>query len=84
MYVCLSCSPALPLKEKFSLYQKLWDLLDQREEVDKRDTKEVFLKNCCEMYKKWLARHVLNKKIDFRVDAEKSNFEMFYSTVSNT
>ena len=34
----LSLSPPLPLKEKFSIYQKLCDLLDLREKVDKSDT----------------------------------------------
>ena len=28
----------LPLKEEFSLYQQLWDLLDYGEKVDKSDT----------------------------------------------
>ena len=37
MYLCLS--PPLPPKDEFSLYQKQWDSLDQREKFDKLDTK---------------------------------------------
>ena len=35
---CISLSPSLPLKEEFFLYQKLWDLLDYGEKVDKSAT----------------------------------------------
>ena len=40
----ISLSP-LPLKEEFSLHQKLWDLLDYGEKVDKTDTEELLF-NC--------------------------------------
>ena len=39
--LCLCISLPLPLKEEFSLYQKLWDSLDYREKVDKGDTKNL-------------------------------------------
>ena len=48
---------SLPLKEEFSLYQKLWDLLDYREKVDKSDTKYLSL-NCVLANK-----YVLQKKM---------------------
>ena len=38
--------PPLPLKEEFSLYQKLWDSLDYGEKVDKSDTKGRSLPLC--------------------------------------
>ena len=37
MYLSLS----LPIKTGFSISQKLWDLLDSREKVDKRYTKYI-------------------------------------------
>ena len=59
---CIFLSPPLPLKEEFSLYQKLWDSLDYREKVDKSNTKtrhklkffnplSVFLMGRCESAK---------------------------------
>ena len=39
--LCLCISLPLPIKEEFSLYQKLWDSLDYREKVDKGDTKNL-------------------------------------------
>ena len=39
--LCLCISLPLPIKEEFSLYQKLWDSLDYREKVNKSDTKYI-------------------------------------------
>ena len=37
----VSLSPPFPLKEEFTLNQKLRDSLDYREEVDKSDTNDI-------------------------------------------